>query len=74
MSKKSQTKRFAVGLVVDGSIAAVPFRHLTIEKAEVFQRVHNRLCPREPVVILSHPLSPAVMKLARRRRAAVCPA
>jgi hypothetical protein len=69
MSKKSESRRFAVGFIVEGSIVSIPLRRLTFEQADVFQRVHNGYCPEKPVVLLSHQLSPAVLKHTRRRRA-----
>ena len=65
---RNPKRRFAVGFVVDGRIVSLPLRHLTIEQADCFQKVHNRLSPDTPIVIVSHPIS---RNLVVRKRKAV---
>ena len=62
--------RYAVGIVVDGAIASIPFRRLTIDQAAVFVEVHNRLSPKQPAVIMAHPISPAILRTSSKSRSA----
>jgi hypothetical protein len=67
---QSYPKDFAVALVTDGVIVSIPYRRLTFPQAEIFSKVHNRLDPAHPAVIVTHPISRAILRTNSKSRSA----
>ena len=53
-------RSYAVGVLVNDRVELIVRRRLSLGEAARYARVHNRLAPGEPAVILLHPLSRVV--------------
>jgi hypothetical protein len=64
----SHTRRYAVGIVVNGRIESIAQRHMSVREAVGFLRGYNRIKDERTAVILSHPISRAISMAKAKSR------